>query len=193
MSVARPRSRSARHPQSRTIVRPTAALAALLVAAALASAQPAGADIGEAIILRCTHNKPLSGFSQSAYSKALKELSADTEEYGSCSSRIHQAQLAAAAAGRGGGGASGPSATAPTPIAATPSEQRAIARAQHAGSEPIELGGGQVVHPGVVHVEVASALSSLPTPVLATIAFLLAGLLVAAGGVLRNRLRGRSN
>jgi hypothetical protein len=166
----------------------------LLAGAQLLAARPASANVGEKIILRCTHNESLSGFSQSAYRQALKELSADTEEYSDCSSRIREAQVAAAAGGKGGGGygASGGSAGPAAPIAASPSEQRAIAHAQRAGSEPVSLGGG-VVHPGVVHVAIASALSSLPTPLLATLAFLLAALVAVAGGTLRNRVRGRSD
>jgi hypothetical protein len=57
----------------------------------------------------------------------------------------------------------------------------------HGRSEPVRLGGG-VVHPGVVHVDVASALSSLPTPLLVTLAFLLACLLLVVGSALRKRV-----
>jgi hypothetical protein len=158
----------------------------------LSIVSPAGADVGETIILRCTHGKSLSGFSQGAYRQALKELNAGTEEYSNCASLIRQAQLARAA-GRGGG----PSGSAAPPsiaaIAPTPSEQRAIAHASHIGSAPVQV-GGQVVHPGVVHADIASALSSLPTPLVATLAFLLACLLLVVGGVLRNRVRAhRSN
>ena len=53
-------------------------------------------SVGEQIILRCTHGQSLSGFSQSAYRQALKELSADAEEYSRCAQQIRQAQLAAA-------------------------------------------------------------------------------------------------
>jgi hypothetical protein len=166
----------------------TAALAALTLLVLLALARPARADIGETIILRCTHGQSLSGFSQSAYRNALKELSADTEEYSDCSSLIRQAQLAAA--GAGGGSGAGPGGGTPVPLAATPAEQQAIAHAEHAGSEPVEVGGG-VVDPGVVHVDIASALSSLPTPLLATLAFITACLLVFLGRVLRNRVRAR--
>jgi hypothetical protein len=161
--------------------------AALLSAALLAIAPPARADVGEAIILRCTHGQSLSGFSQSAYSQALKELSADAEEYTDCSSLIRQAQVAAAG-GRGGGAAA--TAATPTPIAATPAEQRAITHASRAGSKPVRV-GKQVIQPGVVHANIASALSSLPTPLLATLAFLLACLLLVVGGALRNRVRAR--
>jgi hypothetical protein len=166
--------------------RPTGAIA-LLAIALLWLAPAAHADIGETIIQRCTHGQSLSGFSQSAYSQALKELSADAEEYTDCSSLIRQAQVAAAGRGAAsGGGGEG----APVAIVPTPSEQKAIAHATRAGSAPVPVDGG-VIHPGVVHADIASALSSLPTPLLATLAFLLACLLAVAGGALRNRVRAR--
>ncbi len=173
MRTARPKSRLVRS-------------AALLLLMALSLATPAGADIGETIIQRCVHGQPLGGFSQSAYSRALKDLTAETEEYSNCSSLIRQAQLAAA----GGGAGSLAAGVAAVPIAATPAEQRAITRAAHGAPVPVQV-GGQVIHPGVVHVDIASALSSLPTPLLAAVAFLLACLLVIAGGALRNRVRAR--
>ena len=105
------------------------------------SPQPARADVGETIIQRCTHGKSLSGFSQSAYSQALKELSADTEEYSDCSSLIRQAQLAAAG-GRGGGAGGGQGGAHTVALAATPAEQRAIAHAAARGLRPVKLGGG---------------------------------------------------
>jgi hypothetical protein len=46
-----------------------------------------------------------------------------------------------------------------------------------------------VVHPGVVHADIASAFSSLPTPLLAVLLFLLACAVALAGGVVRNRVR----
>ncbi|HMD57774.1 MAG TPA: hypothetical protein VKG82_09920 [Solirubrobacteraceae bacterium] len=162
---------------------------AALIAVAFCTAAPASADVGETIIQRCTHGEPLSGFSQSAYQKALKELSADAEEYTNCSSLIRQAQLAAA--GRGGAGALG-GAEGAAPLVTSPAEQRAIARAASSGSAPVNV-GGQVVHPGVVHANIASALSSLPSPLLAMLAFLLACLLLIAGNALRSRFRGRGS
>ncbi len=158
-------------------------LTAILAATSLAIAQPARADIGETIILRCTHRESLSGFSQSAYRQALKELNADTEEYSNCSSLIRAAQEAAAA-GRGGAGGGAP----PVAIAATPAEQQAIAHAQHAAPGPVKLGGG-LIHPGVIHTDIASAFSSMPTPLLATLAFVLLCLVLLAGGALRKRVR----
>lgn len=163
-------------------------MVALIATAPLACAGAASADIGETIILRCTHGQSLSGFSQSAYRKALKELSADTEEYSDCSSLIRAAQLAAAAGPKGGSGAG--AGAAAVPIAATPAQQQAIAQAQHAPPAPVRLAGGSI-SPGIVHVNVASALSSLPTPLLATLAFLVACVAVFAGAALRNRVRAR--
>lgn len=164
-----------------------ALLVALLVAMALTAAPAAFANVGETIIQRCTHGQSLSGFSQSAYSQALKELSADAEEYTDCSSLIRQAQVAAAShRGSSGGGAPPSSTSAAT--TASPSEQKAVTRAASSPPEPVSL-GGQIVHPGVVHASVASALSSLPTPLIATLALLLACLLVVVGGAIRKRVR----
>jgi hypothetical protein len=157
----------------------------LVLAAGIAS--PARAtSVGETIILRCTHGQSLSGFSQQAYKEALKDLTADAREYTECGSLIRQAQLAAATGhGEAAGGAV-------VPIAPTASEQRAIAHAARARPIPVRVGGA-LVHPGVVHADIASALSSLPTPLLATVIFLLACLLVVLGGALRNHFRARHN
>jgi hypothetical protein len=170
----------------------SAVLTALLATALLVIAQPARADVGETIILRCTHQESVSGFSQSAYRQALKELNADLEEYASeCSSLIRQAQEAAAGArgGASGGGSSGAAAVA---IAATPAEQRAITHAQSANPEPVKLKGA-IIHPGVVHVGIASALNSMPTPLLVILGFLLLCLALIVGGALRKRVRARSS
>ncbi len=176
--------------ESRPLGVRSAALTALLAATLLAIAQPAHASsASEKIIQRCTHLESVIGFPQSAYNEALKELSADAIEYSECSNLISQAQLATATGGRGAsaGAALGAS---PTAIAPTASERRAIKRATRAGSEPLKL-DGRVIHPGVVHVDVASAINSLPTPLLAIIAFLLVCALALAGGALRNRVRAR--
>jgi hypothetical protein len=159
------------------------ALTAVLLAGML-TAPAARADVGETIILRCTHGQSLAGFPPSAYRQALKELSADAEEYTECASLIRQAQLAAAGGSGAGAGAE------PTPLATTPAEQSAIAQAAHTKPPAVRV-GGQLVQPGVVHANVASALSTLPSPLLALLAFLLALVAVLAGGALRNRLRGQ--
>jgi hypothetical protein len=169
--------------------------AALVAALTLAFAAPSYAtNAGEEVILHCTHEESLSGFSQSAYRQALKELEADLEEYSpNCASEIAEAERAAAGGKRGAAGTAAQSTAAPVAVTATPSQQRSIDKATSSRPEAVKLGGG-VVHPGVVHVNAASALSSLPTPLLAILAFLLACLLVVAGGALRKRVRaGRSD
>ncbi len=162
------------------------ALPAMLVLLATIVA-PARADVGETIIDRCTHGQSLSGFSQQAYRQALKELSAGTEEYSNCASLIRQAQLAGAAGGRGGGPSA---ATTAAPLAPTSAEQKAITHAAAAGSTPVRI-AGQTIHPGLIHADIASAFSALPTPLLATVVFVLVCLLLVAASAIRNRLRAR--
>ena len=79
----------------------TALLAALVAALTLAFAAPSYAtNAGEQVILHCTHQESLGGFSQSAYRQALKDLEseADLEEYSGCASEISEAERAAAGA-----------------------------------------------------------------------------------------------
>ena len=160
----------------------------LMAAAALCWAPPAGADVGQQIIRLCAEGRSLRGFPPSAYAKALKEMSATTQEYSSCAQEIRQAQVEAAATPKGAktGPVGGP---LPAAVATTPAEQQALARAASSGSAPVSV-GGQEIHPGVVHADIASALSTLPTPVLAMLAFLLACLIAFGGNALRNRVRG---
>ncbi len=167
---------------------------ALLAMLVLSGVPAARADVGGQIIERCLRGESLGGFSQSAYKKALKELSADSEEYSDCTALIHQAQTAAAGSRHGGTGGSGSSTPTSAPAvltAATPIEQRAIDRAAKAGAAPVSLGNGEVIHPGVVHANIGSALSTLPTPLLLALGFLLACLLVIGGESLRRRIRER--
>ena len=160
--------------------------AALLVAA---SPAPARADVGATIIERCTHGQSLGGFSQQDYQRALQELPTEVEEYSECGNLIRRAQLAAAGGGGGGSGAGGGPATAvATPL--TPAERHALAQIAKTGSAP-QLVGNEVIVPGVVHTGVASALSTLPNPLLALLAFMLACALVLAGRALRNRVHAR--
>jgi len=159
----------------------------VLLSMCLSLAAPAGADVGATIISRCTNGKSLSGFSQSDYRRALQELPTEVEEYSDCANLIRRAQLAAA----GSGGSSGaPSAAAPIPV--TPAERSALDQAPKTGSAPV-LVGGATVSPGIIHANVASALSSLPTPLLATLAFMLACALLLAGRAIRDRVHARRN
>jgi len=177
--------RTARQDSPRAL--PAALLAAVLSVLALIAPAPAAANVGQTIILRCTHGESLSGFSQSAYTQALSELSATSEEYTGCAALIRQAQLAAAGGGQAGGAQT---AGVPTLLAVTPVEQRAIARALHAGAGPVTVGGA-VIRPGVVPVNISSAISALPTPLLVLVALLIAFIALIAAGGLRDRVRAR--
>ena len=147
---------------------------------ALCVAAPARADVGATIINRCTHGQSLAGFTQQDYSKALQELPTEVEEYSDCANLIRRAQLASASGGAGSGAAA-------AVIPLTPAERSTLKRALKAAT-PVQI-GGQVVSQGVVNANIASALSSLPDPLLALLAFLLACALLLAGGAIRNRVR----
>ena len=159
-------------------------LPAVLLATFLSIDAPAGADAGATIISRCTHGQSLSGFSQKAYQQALQELPTEIEEYSDCANLIRRAQLAAAGRGGSGAGESGGA----TPLPLTPSERTALNRAPKLGAAPLRV-GNQLIRPGVVHADIASALSSLPNSLLAILTFLLACTLLLAGRALRNRVR----
>jgi hypothetical protein len=165
-------------------------LAALSTVLFLALAPAAGADVGATIISRCTHGQSISGFSPQAYRQALQELPTEVEEYSDCGNLIRQAELAAAGGGGGGGGgfAGGPAGSLVAPIPLTPAERSALKQALKTSPAPLRVDGA-LVRPGVVPVDVASAVSSLPTPLLATLAFILACALLLAGTALRNRVR----
>jgi len=161
------------------------ALPASLFAVLLSIASPAGADVGQTIINRCTHGQSLSGFSQAAYRQALQELPTEVEEYSPCANEIRRAQLAAAG---GVSGSESPGASATTPIPVTPAERSALNSAPKLAATPVQV-GNQAIRPGVIHADIASALSSLPNSLLAVLAFLLACALGLAGRALRNRVR----
>ncbi len=146
----------------------------------------ASADTGTKIIERCTHGKSLSGFSQKDYRRALQELPTEVEEYSDCGNLIRRAQLAAA--GGGGGGGTGGGGSTATPL--SPSEQSAVTNAPKTGAQPLSV-GNEVIHPGVVHADISSAFSSLPDPLLAVLAFLLACAVALSGRAIRDGVRAR--
>jgi hypothetical protein len=160
------------------------ALLAAPFALLVAIASPARADVGQTIINRCTHGQSLSGYPQQAYREALQELPTEVEEYSDCANLIRRAQLAAAG-GVGGGGS--PGAGSATPIPVTPAERSALESAPKHAAAPIQV-GNQTIRPGVIHADIASALSSLPNSLLAVLAFLLACTLLLAGRSIRNRV-----
>jgi hypothetical protein len=152
--------------------------------------------VGTTIIERCTHAESLSGFSQQAYTKALHEMSAETSEYSDCAELIQKARLAAAhglgsgvgSVGVPGGAGGGPAGAVAPP---TPLEQHALETDAHrARGTPVRVGAG-IVEPGVVHVNVASAVSTLPTPLLALLILLLVCALSIPGRAILNRARAR--
>jgi hypothetical protein len=160
----------------------------MLLLMLLALAGTAGADTGTTIIERCTHGQSISGFSQQAYRRALAELPTEVEEYSDCANLIRRAQLQAT--GRGGG--SGPGRNGALPIATplSPRERTALAKAQKSGTAPLRI-GSRLVQPGIVHTNVASAFSTLPDPLLAILAFLLACAAALGGRAIRNGVRAR--
>jgi hypothetical protein len=158
--------------------------AVALLAALLWLAAPARADVGATIIEKCAQGKSIAGYTQQDYRRALQELPTEVEEYSTCANQIRRAQLAAA----GGAGATEAGASA-TPL--TPAEQRGIAALKHAPSAPFRV-GNQLIHPGVVHADIASAFSTLPNAVLAVLALIAAGALALAGRTIRHRVGKRS-
>jgi hypothetical protein len=171
--------------ETRRLAPPMSRLALLssLCVVLMSFTAPAFADVGQTIINRCTHGQSLSGFSQAAYHQALQELPTEVEEYSPCGNEIRRAQLAAAA-GVGAGKSPGAGATA---IPITPAERSALNSAPKLAAAPVQV-GNQTVRPGVIHANIASALSSLPDSLLAVLAFLLACALLLAGRALRNRV-----
>ena len=165
-----------------------ALLAVLLLALTLATG--ASASSTKKILEACSEGKIPSGYSQQAYNQALKQMPPELSEYSPCPDLIHKAQLAAAAGAHGaggtGGGSGGSGGTAIAPP--TPAEQHALENVTHHGAAPVRV-GGEAIDPGVVHVDIASALSTLPTPLLALLAFLLVCTLLILGRAVRTRIR----
>ena len=79
---------------------------------------------------------------------------------------------------------------APAVAPPTAAEQQNLEHVGHAGSAPVKV-GGEVIHPGVVHVDIASALAALPAPLFALLAFLLACALLIFGRTVFARARAR--
>ncbi len=171
------------------IPRPAAALLAALAIVLLAAASASALDTKK-IFEECGNSQVPTGFSQQAYDQALKHMPAELAEYSECPYLIHKAQRLAAA-GNGGGGSGGIGGGSPTAVAPpTAAEQRTLEHLTHSAAPPVKV-GEEVIHPGVVHVDIASAVGNLPTPLLALLAFLLAGALLALGRVAFAHVRAR--
>ncbi|HEX4837468.1 MAG TPA: hypothetical protein VFV03_02950 [Solirubrobacteraceae bacterium] len=167
--------------------RPLALTALVTFALLTACASPAQASEAQAIIEKCGHGEPFSGYSQNAYREALKQMPTEVSEYSDCVNLIRKAELAAA-----GGGTGGSAGTASSNVALplTPFEQRAVESAHRNGSTPVRV-GNQPIRPGVVHADIASAVNTLPHSLFAVLAFLLAGALALAVEEVRKRVRAR--
>jgi hypothetical protein len=181
----------------RTARRPLLALAAALLML-LVSAAPAGASEATKILEACSNGTLPTGYSPQAYSQAIKQMPAELAEYSDCPDLIQKAQLAAAASahsGSGTGGGGTGTGASPTVAPPTPTEQKTLEHIPQASSPPVHV-GDEVIHPGVVHVNIASAFSALPTPLVALLVFLLACALLLLARIVRDRVRktgGHSN
>jgi hypothetical protein len=179
--------------------RPTSIAATAAIALALACcgvfAAGASADVAAQSDKRCGHGESVSGYTVEQYQSALNDMPAEMVEYTDCPEVIEQAELAAAGhRGGTGGGQGANTGTSPgvggTAVEPTPAQQHILEATRHEHPAPIQLGdsSGGTVQPGVVHPDLASATSDLPTPVLAVIALVLAGLLLLAGKEIKERL-----
>lgn len=154
---------------------------------------PALASEGSTIIEHCAQGRSLGGFSQNGYREALKQLATGTIEYSPCATLIRKAELAATLGGASGAGNNGgelAGATSNTPIPLTPAEQQAVLSAHKHGSTPV-LVDGKTIKPGVVHANLASTASTLPTSLLAVLAMAIGGTLLFALGETLKRARAR--
>jgi len=147
---------------------------------------------GDAIIRECLKNDRITGtYSQADYRYAISHLPTDVNEYSDCRDVIRRAQLAAAGGRAGSGGGAGTLPPRSDPLAgATPAERSAVAQAIHSGGSPQRV-GPELVHPGVIAVPAASALSSLPTPLLVLALALIVGGLASAGRAILTHVRAR--
>jgi hypothetical protein len=170
------------------IARPAGALIAALAIALLAAASASAGGSVNKIFEDCGESKIPVGFSQQAYAQALRQMPPELAEYADCPALIHKAQRAAAG-GRGGEGTAGGGGVAGAVAPPTPAEQQTLEHIRHSGGAPVKV-GAEVIHPGVVHVNIASAVGKLPTPLLALLAFLLACALLILVRVLVARARG---
>lgn len=202
----------ARHTAKRRVIRrlSMAVIALTLVVGAALPPAIAQADAAHKIHRLCEEAKSIEGFTMKDYIKAAQTLTAYEIEYGDCAQLIEEAELNAAGGKHRGGskasggstlgggiggsqGGSGPGTQAGgapgQALPTTPEEQRQIAHAQHSPM-PVALGKGPAgtIHPGVVHADVSSALSSLPASLLAMIAALIATIAGFVGWTLRARM-----
>jgi hypothetical protein len=160
-----------------------------LAVVVLALAFPAHAGASAAALIQdCITNGRITGhYSQQDYAQALAHLPSDIQEYSDCAQVIRAAELAAAAGLPTPGSGSGVSPRVNPLATATPAEKAAVAAAQSAGGQPLDV-GGVVIKPGVVE---PAAFNTLPAPMLAVLAILLSIALALSAVRLRNFVRAR--
>ncbi len=174
--------------------------AAIFACLCLAGTLPASAraDTSTKIYELCGQGKSLAGFSVEQYQHALENPPTEIVEYkAECLEEIQKAEIAAHKGGTSrdqGGGGSSSAAGAPgvgQTVEPTQAQQRILKQTRKSGVGPVHLGGGSEgsVTPGVVHPDLASAASDLPTPVLAVIAAVIAGIALLAGKEINTRMQ----
>jgi hypothetical protein len=178
-----------RLPSTRPTLRIASAVTAALALALLVAATANASEVTK-IYEACGNGTVPTGYSQQAYNKAIKQMEPELAEYTDCPDLIHKAQLAGAAGPHSAGASSSSEAGTAAVAPPTPTEQHTLEGIPHASAPPVQVGGA-VIHPGVVHVNLASAFNTLPTPLLALLAFLLACALLMVGRIIRNRVRTR--
>ncbi len=170
---------------------PVAVVLTLVFALAAAWVTTASADVGETIIGLCKEHRSIAGFTFADYQRALRDMAADLSEYSECEELVTNAEQAAATSKTGVAPAGSVTPDEYRLLTGT-SERRAIGRAS---LTPAPVGvGGRLLVPGVAHMDIASAVNTLPISLLAIVALLCAGLLLAVGrgfvGIVR---RGRGS
>jgi hypothetical protein len=156
----------------------TAVILVFVLALAGVWATTTSADVGQTIINLCKEHRSIAGFTFADYQRALRDMATDLGEYTECEELVAHAEQAAATAKTGIAPAGSVTPSEHRLVPST-SEQRAIRRASLApGRVHID---GHVLVPGVAHVNIASAVNDLPTPLLATVVLLFGSVLLAVG------------
>jgi hypothetical protein len=141
---------------------------------------------------------PLKGhYSLKVLQKALKDVKAEPLQYTNCSTILQQAINADSLGKRKTSGPRPVKGKVTRPHAPVYVHQSAsvakhrIQQLEHGAGAPVKLPGGALVTPGAVTGGGASFLSSLPTPLLAVLAALLAVVLAVSGRAIQNVVRAR--
>ena len=183
------------------------ALVLVTLLALLASASSAAAS-GRAVINDCTDDEVLTKtYTQKDYRDALAQLPGDADQYGNCRDIIARAQDAAAKKGGSkssssksdtstGATGTGSSGGTPPPSSRPAAEQLAAATPEDRAAATAAAGDGGIPANGPAAADLGRApgtdqVADLPAPVLALLAFLLAGALGLGAIRIRSLVRAR--